>query len=285
MSDDSPIHLRPITSSDAGRVAEFLHRHMDGSIAPSEWRHVVTPPWHEAESNHGFMLAAGDEIAGVYLAHYSERVIDGRRERFCNLGTWCVAEAHRARGMGLLKEVLGQDGYHFTDLTPDPRVVEIDRAFGFESLERGALIVPTLPWPARSRGVVTSEPSVIERTLTGADLEAYRDHAGALPVVHVAIERDGRACYVALRRERRKRLPVLNALHISDPELFGQMAKPFSRHILLRHRSIAYAVDLQVARLSGARGILRESPERMFKSDSLERSRVDYLYTELACLP
>ena len=47
-----------------------------------------------------------NKSSGAYLALYSERDIDGRTERFCNLAAWCVMDEYRSFGLMLLKALL-----------------------------------------------------------------------------------------------------------------------------------------------------------------------------------
>ena len=83
---------------------------------------------------------------------------------------------------------------------------------------------------------VSADPAVIERTLTGRELELYRDHARHAAARHVVLIRGDEWCYVVFRKDRRKGLPVFaSMLYVSDPELLRRMARPFARHLLLRH--------------------------------------------------
>ena len=57
----------------------------------------MEPRWSDGWPNHGFLQQRG-RVVGAYLAFYSQRMIDGRPERFCNLGAWCVCAEYRTRG-------------------------------------------------------------------------------------------------------------------------------------------------------------------------------------------
>ena len=107
------------------------------------------------------LLDADGAIVGAHLAFYSEREIDGRAERFCNLGAFCVREEHRFHSLRLLKALLAQDGYHFTDLSPSGNVVELNRRLKFEL--------------ARHRDRAGAEPAVAVAPA------ARRDHAPTRP--------------------------------------------------------------------------------------------------------
>ena len=176
-------------------------------------------------------------MVGVYLAFYSERKIDGRSERFCNLAAWCVLEEYRSHGLRLLRALLAQKGYHFTDLSPSGSVIALNTRLKFSHLDVATALVPNLPWPLWSPRVrVISEPQEIERTLRGRDLEIYRDHARAAAARHVVVVKGGETCYVMFRKDRRKNLPLFaSILYVGNPELFRTTAKYVFRHLLFRH--------------------------------------------------
>src|SRR3954469_15725722 len=231
------VQVRPIAEADIPAVAEFLHAHLNERVAPAAWAAALDTPWDAERPNAGYMLLDGDQVVGAHLAFYSERTIDGRTERFCNLGAWCVLEAHRFHGLRLLKALLAQDGYHFTDLSPSGNVVGLNERLGFEFPDTETALVPNLPWPSRpGRDTISSDPALIERTLSGPELEIYRDHAGATAARHVLLVRDYEHCHVIFRKDRRKGLPrFATVLYASNPHLLRRMAGPFARHLLLRH--------------------------------------------------
>jgi hypothetical protein len=256
--------------------------------------------------NHGFMLVddgatvserartAADHdggeranqigIVGAYLAFYSERLIDGRPERFCNLGAWCVLPERRLHSLKLLKALLAQEGYHFTDLSPSGNVIPINTKLKFEFLDTATALMPNLPWPGR--GSVSADPAVIERTLSGPDLEIYRDHARTAAARHLVLRRGDEWCYVVFRRDRRKNLPLFaSILYVSNPDLFRRMARPLARHLLLRHGIPATLVETRVATHRPWPSITLGSPRRkMFLSSRLAAQQIDYLYSELVCV-
>ena len=60
--------------------------------------------------NHGYMLRDGQRVVGALFALYSERLVERRVERFCNMGTWCVLPGYRFRSISLLAALLAQEG-------------------------------------------------------------------------------------------------------------------------------------------------------------------------------
>jgi len=281
------VEVRPITPADVRAVADFLHAHLNGRITAAEWATAMTPPWAVAQPNHGFLLGAGERVVGAYLAFYSKREIAGQEERFCNLAAWCVLQQYRSLGLNLLRALLAQKGYHFTDLSPSGNVIALNSRLKFAHLGVTTALVPNLPWPLGSRRVrVIAEPREIERALRGHDLEIYRDHARTGAARHVVAVEGDRSCYVIFRRDRRKNRPLFaSILYVSDKELFGRVAKYVFRYLLLHH---GIPITLAELRVVGARprlSIMLRSPRpKMYRSANLRPDQIDYLYSELTCV-
>ncbi|RSM59905.1 hypothetical protein DMB66_26115 [Actinoplanes sp. ATCC 53533] len=285
------VRVAPITAADVPSVAEFLHGNLNSRLSAATWARSLRPPWPVQAPNHGFMLvddAKDAAVVGAYLAFYADRMIDGEQRALCNLGGWSVLPEYRFHSVRLLKALLAQDGYDFTDLSPSGTVVPINTRLHFEFLDTTLALVPNLPWPSLpGRCRVSADPGVIERTLTGADLRHYRDHVDAAAARHVVIRYGGRWCYVVFRRDRPKNLPLFASIvYASDPAVLRRGFRQLSRHLLLRQGLPATLVELRVADHRPAPSILLGSPRRkMFRSAHLKPEQIDYLYSELVCVP
>ncbi|WP_083971004.1 hypothetical protein [Actinoplanes awajinensis] len=280
--------LAPITAAEIPAVARFLHEHLNSRVPAQAWERAVQVPWKVSAPNHGFLLRDDDgRVVGAYLAFYSERTVGGQVRKFCNLGAWCVLPEQRFHSLKLLKALLGQPGYEFTDLSPSGTVVPMNTRLGFTFLDTATSVTPNLPWPALPLGArVSADPAVLENTLTGADLQIYRDHAGTAAARHVVLTRGGRYCYVVFRTDRRKGLPFFaSILHVSDPELFRAMLRRFQSHLLLRHGIPAMLAEPRVIGHRPPLSRMLAAPRRkMFRSADLQDRDIDYLYSELTCL-
>jgi hypothetical protein len=284
LTTKAKVELRPIAPADVAAVAEFLHANLNASVPAEAWTRALDIPWSVEQPNAGFMLVEDGNVVGANVAFYSERVIDGRVERFCNLGAWCVLEQHRFHALRLLKALLAQEGYHFIDLSPSGNVVGLNERLGFRFLDTTTALMPNLPLPGRGR--VRADPATIERTLRGRELEIYRDHAGTAAARHLVLIRGGEHCYVIFRKDRRKGLPLFaSILYVSNPELFRAMAGSVGRHLLLRHGIPATLLERAVVARPPRLSATVASPRRkMFRSPDLEPAQIDYLYSELVCL-
>lgn len=288
VSVTSTVRVAPITDDDVERAAVFLQANLNQRVSADQWEYAVDVPWAVESPNAGFMLLEDDEVVGLQLAFYSERTIDGRRERFCNLGAWCVLPAYRFHSLRLLKAALSQEGYHFTDLSPSGNVIGINARLGFRSLDTTTALVPNIPWPSwPGRGVISSDPELIERTLTGRQLQIHRDHIATLGARHLVLIRDGEWCYLLFRKDGRKGLRVFaSVLYVSNPELAQAMARPLARHLLVHHGAAAMLSERRIVGYRPRPSLLLRSPRRkMFRSPHLEPAQVDDLYSELVCVP
>jgi hypothetical protein len=287
-TNDRCIDVSPITSADVARVAQFLHDEMNGRISPATWAAALRSSWQPVSPNHGFMLVCGDQVLGVYLAFYSQRVVDGRIEKFCNMGAWCVVEGHRSQSLRLLRAMLNQEGHTFTDLSPSGNVVPLNARLNFQHLDTSTALGPNLPWPSwATRTRVSGDPAVLLACLKGRDLEIYRDHARAPAAHHLLVRRGDEWCYVMFRRDRRKNLPLFaTILHVGNPELFRRTARHFYSHLLTRFGIPATFAEKRVVVHRPRFSVELRSPRpKMFRSNRLKPSQVDYLYSELTCVP
>ena len=263
------IELMPITDGDIAEVADFLRTNLNSQVP---WARSCVRPWKVDAPNHGFMLRDGQRVVGVQLAFYSERLVAGRAERFCNLGAWCVLPEFRFHSMRLLMAVLAQDGYHFTSLSPIDRTRTILARLKFRPLDTSAALIPNLPWPTLpGRTKISAEPDVIEKTLAGAELELYRDHAQALAVHHHVLIRGQDSCYVMYRESRHKDVPLYAVLlHVSNPDLFHRALIPLTRHLLLRHRLVATLGELRIIGHQPRLSFKLNAWPKMYRTASLE---------------
>jgi hypothetical protein len=277
--------LTPIMDADVAAVADFLDANYNDRIPWALSYSAV--PWKVEAPNHGFMLRDEQRVVGALLALYSERLVAGRVERFCNMGTWVVLPGYRSQSISLLTALLAQEGYHFTSLTADGTPRAIIARLGFHFFDTSAALIPNLPWPTLpGRTRISADPDVIERTLAGTELELYHDHARALAVHHLVLIRGQDSCYVMYREWRLKDVPVFaNVLHVSNPQLFHRALIPLTRHLLVRHRLVATLAELPMIEHKPRLSFKLNNWPKMYRSASLEPGQIDYLYSELVCVP
>lgn len=279
------VELAPITDSDVPAVADLLHANLNDQVPWAQ--STLAVPWKVNAPNHGFLLRDGHLVVGACVAFYSERLVAGRLERFCNLGGWYVQPAYRFHSVRLLMALLAQEGYHFTALSGNETVLAILARRKFRSLDTSAALIPNLPWatvPGRTR--ISADPNFIERTLGGTELELYRDHAQALAVHHHVLLRGRDYCYIMYREFRHRDRPLYAVLlHVSNPDLFHRAMLPLTRHLLIRHRLVATLGELRIIGRQPRLSFKLNAWPKMYRSASLEPGQIDNLYSELTCVP
>jgi hypothetical protein len=132
-----------------------------------------------------------------------------------------------------------------------------------------------------------SEPDVIDSCLKGRDLEIYRDHVRAPAAHHLVVLRGDQHCYLMFRRDRRKQLPLFaSILHVGNPEFFQRVARHVYSCLLTRFGIVATLIENRQGVSPPALSIALRSPRpKMFRSSRLASTEVDYLYSELTCVP
>ena len=289
MTPSIPVALQPILPDDIEPVAEFLHAHLNARLSTSDWSRAIRAPWSETpQPNHGFMLLRDSEVVGANLAFYSSREIDGSRENICNLAALCVRDDLRAHTVRLVRALLKQRAYSFTDLSPSGNVIAMDERLGFRRLDTSTTARLNLPIRKPRDLAIVSDHDEIERLLSDDDLRIFLDHRHCGAAEHVVIRTGSRQCYVMFRIDRRKRLRIFaSLLYVGDHALYVQHGNHLGGFLLRRHRAVVTLVE---GRLIGSRPVPGPQVElrgrtKMFKSDRLLPDQVDYLYSELTCVP
>ena len=135
--------------------ARSCNANLNPRVTADQWARAIHVPWTVDAPNAGFMLLDDDdEVVGAYLAFYSDA--DDRRRAASASATWArgaCCEEHRFHSLRLLKALLAQDGYHFTDLSPSGNVVELNARLKFQLLDTTtvARAQPALAVAARAR--------------------------------------------------------------------------------------------------------------------------------------
>jgi len=186
----------PIGPGDVDAVADFLHTQLNPRVPREAWRGLLRPPWGQRGPNSGFQLVSTEGVVGAYAAVYAVRGEAGRETRICNLAAFCVLEPHRAHAVRLLRALVGQEGFAFTDLSPSGNVPRLNEMLGFEYLDTRTRLTANVPRPARGRELIT-DLAEIDSLLSAGDRGIFRDHRDAAACHQRAAEAAGLAAATA----------------------------------------------------------------------------------------
>ncbi|WP_158866139.1 hypothetical protein [Leifsonia sp. AG29] len=285
MSTSGRPEVRPITTADAPRAAAFLHEQLNPRVSAEQWSRLLLPPWgDDTAPNRGFQLVDEERIVGVYAAVYARRTLDGSERDVCNLAAFCVLEEHRAHSVRLVRALLAQRGYVFTDFSPSGNVVAMNERLGFRRLDTAARLVANVPAVSRGTMRVTEEPRDLAATLQGAEAVAYRDHREAPAARHLLVDDGENYAYLVYRRERRKRLPLFAVpLHVGgDRQLLLSAWPQVGAHLLRRGFPLTLAERRVLGFAPPGPGRFVENRPKMVRSKEVDAAGIDYLYSELA---
>ena len=279
--------IEPIRDEDVSEFCGFLTENLNRERSADAWAGAFKQTWCPDKPNNGFLIRNEGRIVGGIGAIYAERVIRGRRERFCNITSWCVLDAFRAQSMRLAMALTEQPGFHFTDLTPTEVVSRTLQFLNFKPMDERHAVWPNLPWAfARLAGVrVVDDPQQIERLLAPDDAKAYRDHRHLRWLEHLAVGHEHAGCYVVWKMTRLKGIKGAFILAASDPQLFLRYRWALGSHLLVRHGLLYTRVEARLLpRIPAACIVQSGYRSKVFKSDTLAAAEMSNLYSEIVAL-
>jgi hypothetical protein len=229
------------------------------------------------------MLLDGDGIVGTLGAIYSDQLIEGRIERFCNLAHWCVIESFRQHSTALAIKLLNQKNCHFTNLTPLPLVEKTLSFLKFKMLEDRHLLIAVPPNAVAFSqiGIYQSDEHILQQA--PPDLKkTYLDHRGVSGLHHMLAGHPGSWLYLAFRHTRIKHLKGAQILQSSDSELFSRYLNAVCRYLLVRRGIFVIRSDnrflAERPRLSVCQPLRVPT---LYRSETLRPAQVGNLYSEL----
>ena len=247
VTDTPAVELSPIGDGQVDQVAEFLHRELNPRVAAEAWAKGIGVQWVPDAPNHGFMLIEDGKSSGQTLLFTPNVRSTGDASASAILELCVSADSRRAHAIRLVRAILRQPGYHFTDFSPSGNVIELNRRLGFHSLDNSTALQINWPVLPRSSVSIITDEVEIEHRLSGRDLQIFRDHRGSAAAHHLLVTSGPELCYVIGRRDRRKRLPVfLSVLYVSNAELFRRSTRHVAHHFLVHTGALATLLETRI---------------------------------------
>lgn len=283
----SRAEITPIELHNLNEVGEFLHQHLNARISPALWIASLLHPWSGSRPNFGTQLRADGKLVGVMLAIYSEQTIDARTEAFCNPHSWCVLPEYRNQGIGLVLHLIRQPGYHFTMLTPNPKVAQIFRGLRFRDLDDGLCYFPNLPTHFAPLSAVRAEsdPQRIAAMIPEQVRRDFEMHRKIPWLRFMAFGSGEDVCFIVYKTLSIRRVPCARIIHVSDPAAFERYRSAMQTRMLMKEGLVLSRVEsrflLRPPRFSLRRG---RGQAKLVASKTLNDIQVHDLYSELVAL-
>ena len=146
-------------------------------ITRERWQRLFACTWPVDEPARALVLRDGGRCVGIACTLFSDRVIAGRRERWCNVNSWYVEPAYRAQSLELMAAALSVPCDTMTALTPMGVHLPFYEQMGLQPLESGLrILLPNPTRPLRSGFRATRDPQRIADLLDGEERNAFIQH-------------------------------------------------------------------------------------------------------------
>lgn len=268
-------------------VYEGVLQPLNPDLPVATWRRLFEPRGWSDDEYFGFGMTEGGKFVGLMGALFSDRELEGRKQRFCNLHSWYVQPAFRGpASLLLLRPVLALKETVLTDFSATPEVVEMFNRLGFTSLGNALTLLPPLPFsggrvePPLELG---GSPGAAETILSPGDLRIFRHHQG-IDCRHLVVQDEGgEYCYVVASRPDGGPLAHLHVHFVSRPRLLARHHLAF-RTALLEGGARYVAIPTRLLEGVEIPLALRGLGGQTFCRPAVQPSRVDSLYSEMALL-
>ncbi|WP_404783275.1 hypothetical protein [Altericista sp. CCNU0014] len=281
------VSLQKVNTSMFDRVYPLLQE-LDPQLKQNCWQFIFQPPWTPEEDYCGYGLFDGDVAVGFVGLIFSQRKIDGKLERFCNVTSWIVKESYRGQSMLLMFPLMQLKDYTLTDLSAERKIFPLLARMGFKPLD--TKIKLSIPIPlARDRRLeksarIVADAAQIRTLLNGDDRQVFEDHQGIEDCHHLLVDAGDRRCHVVYTHNRKGRIPYCYLQFASDRQLFADCSLLCRRYIARQHRTPFILVD---SRFGDALPWAFDLPlqfTKLYKSERLQPQQIDNLYAELVLL-
>ncbi len=258
-------------------------------LSKNDWQGLLEKKWSNRFDHFGYVLLEEDQVVGFLGTFFYERKILGKNHDFCNLFCWVVPKEHRKSSLLLLLAVLNIKDLTVSSLTASRDASLILKQFKFKILDTDVKIFPVFLSFSLARGTVLySDHETIRSKLNEQDLSLFTDHNLASCEHLLAVNKDNESqyCYLIYNTVLKKKLRFTQIYSISNSTIFRKSFSRIQRFFFKHNHTLFTVID---KRLSGS-----PSPgpgfnytlryPRLYRSQEIQASHIDNLYTELVFL-
>jgi len=287
---EAMIIVEKARADDFEKIYPLLLEFNDSNLTKDDWRQLFVDHCGGYEDYIGFVLLDQGKVVGFLGLIFSNRLIENKVQKFCNMTSWIIKKEYQRKGLGhmLFLEVIKLKEYTITILPPAPQTVGMFKKYGFKELEdsfRLVLPIPAMHSFSDSCSVVL-EQEVVRNNLNCEELKIYNDHL-ICKCMHILIKAGQEGCYVIARRVVRKGVLFAEIHYLSNLPLFLKYIDQIKIKLSLGLKVWGLVIEERL--LQGHKikySITRKLPRpKLFKSSLLDKDKItDNLYTELLIL-
>lgn len=254
-------------------------------LSKEDWRRLFIKDWDNQEDYFGYMLVDRTQTVGFLGLIFSNRLINNKVQKFCNLTSAIVKKEYRSESILLFFPLLKLKEYTLTCFTPSKEVALILERLGFRALEDRIKIIFPIPGFVGNNCFVEFNRDVIKSCLGEKDLKVYYDHLNLKSIYLLLRSKDGN-CYLVVNKTRKSKITFAQIHYISNLDIFLKCISMLRTEICLRLKVCGLLFDERYlkGRKITALTVAKRPKPRLFKSESLDRDDIDGLYSELVLL-
>ncbi|MGL6344789.1 MAG: hypothetical protein ACRC80_37265, partial [Waterburya sp.] len=220
---------------------------------------------------------------------FSQRIINGQLENFCNLTSWIVKEPYRGRGISLFLALrkLMKD-YTITDLSASDNAIAIAKRLGFQELDTRMVILPNVLGGINHHPQlkIITEKSLIQSHLEPSEQRLLADHNYQPRCHHLLVKMGEEHCYLIFTLVKNAKFPYSYIQYLGNPKLFARFSLPIRQAIAKINQTFWVLVDQRM--LKGVKPTLSfDLPIevcKLYTSSKIKPEEIDNLYSELVIL-
>ena len=290
ISDRGSTEVVRVSARDFGRIHSSLLIELDPKIPRGRWQRLFEWGWENPEDHSGFALVDGaGQFVGFMATIYSDQMVSGRTERFCNVSSWIVKEGFRSSALSLLLPVISRPELTVTNLTSIPTVNRMFRSLGFQTLETHIRVCfPISRGRPGRRGRQNVSIHLRSEFGKGELPERVGRRVGDLADVcsHWFLRTADEVCHVAFSLGRRRHLPTIRIHEVSEPDVFVRGLPELGRRFLREFKAPQFELDERLLRGREVKWSQKiPLPEtRLFRSQAVNPKDISNLYSELPLL-
>lgn len=278
--------VKKVYAEDFKKITRLLLE-FNFRLTEKDWRQLFLNHWKSEEDYFGYALIDNNNVVGFLGLIFSNRMINNKMQKFCNLTTWIVKEGYRSESLLLFLPLLGLKEYTITDFTPSKNVYSILKRFGFKDIETNINIIPPVPAinPLSNKCYVEFDKDKIKNYLSEKDLKIYHDHLGFKNAYLLISSKEGN-CYIVVNRTRKKFFYFGKIHYVSNLDVFLKYINRVIFKICSRLNVCGLIIDGQCIGKNKIKHLITIKRRRpaAFKSNSLDVNDIDTLYSELLVL-
>lgn len=254
------------------------------SLSLDARRRMFENVWSGEDTSPGYVMEAEGRVVGFMGTLFTNRTINGKLHKFCEIHSWYVEAPYRNQSLLLLMPTLSNRNVTLLNYTPTPAVYEIGKKFGFRDLEENFVVLYAAPTDF-ARLTIIGDKARIPDYLSEEDARIFYDHRDVEchHMIVLAPDRQFSPLYLIIKSMFRRWFePFGRVLYASDKQAFTQLAGALRWRLCLRHGwqcLVANERDMDVPNLPRFSRLMKREVPSQFKSKTLQAEEIAPLYT------